>query len=134
MPRVRSAPHPTGAGPVECFPNPQTARDYQIRVVTREFTTLCPRTAQPDFGMLTITYVPGRRCLELKSLKLYLQSYRNRGIFYEAATNQVLDDLVRSCAPRSLTIVGEFNTRGGLTTTVTATYPGSKGRRRRARR
>jgi 7-cyano-7-deazaguanine reductase len=98
--------------------------------VAREFTSLCPRTGQPDFGVLTITYVPDRLCLELKSLKLYLQGYRNRGIFYEAATNAILNDLVGSCRPHRLTVLGEFNARGGLTASVCASHPA---RRRKAR-
>jgi 7-cyano-7-deazaguanine reductase len=110
-------------GPIECFPNRHPGRDYEIKIVAPEFTAVCPRTGQPDFATLTLTYVPDRICLELKSLKLYLQSYRNRGIFHEHVTNTILDDLVRSCKPRRMTLVGEFNVRGGISTTVTASYP-----------
>ena len=110
-------------GPVECFPNRHPDREYEIRIEAPEFTAVCPRTGQPDFAKLTLTYVPNRQCLELKSLKLYLQSYRNRGIYHEHVTNTILDDLVKSCAPRRMTLSGAFNARGGLTTAVTAHYP-----------
>ncbi len=110
-------------GPVECFPNRHPDRDYEIRIVSPEFTAVCPRTGQPDFATLTLTYVPNEFCLELKSLKLYLQSYRNRGIFHEHVTNAILDDLVQSCAPRIMSLEGAFQARGGITTTVIATYP-----------
>lgn len=116
------------AGPIECFPNRHPGRDYEIRIVCPEFTAVCPRTGQPDFATLTLAYVPDARCLELKSLKLYLQSYRNRGIFHEHVTNTILDDLVHSCRPRRMTLVGEFNARGGISTTITATYPADKSR------
>ena len=110
-------------GPVESFSNQHPDRDYEIRIVAPEFTAVCPRTGQPDFATLTLVYVPDQLCLELKSFKLYLQSYRNRGIFHEHVTNQILDDLVKSCRPRRMTLIGEFNARGGISTTVTATYP-----------
>jgi 7-cyano-7-deazaguanine reductase len=113
-------------GPIEVFPNQHPDRDYEIQIVAPEFTAVCPRTGQPDFATLTLTYVPDTTCLELKSYKLYLQSYRNRGIFHEHVTNAILDDLVRSCAPRRMTLVGEFNARGGIKTTVTARYPAPK--------
>ncbi|MBI3831467.1 MAG: NADPH-dependent 7-cyano-7-deazaguanine reductase QueF [Planctomycetes bacterium] len=121
-------PKPTAGGPIECFPNRHPDRDYEIRIVCPEFTAVCPRTGQPDFATLTLTYVPDARCLELKSLKLYLQSYRNRGIFHEHVTNAILDDLVCSCRPRRMTLVGEFNARGGISTAITATYPAAKSR------
>jgi 7-cyano-7-deazaguanine reductase len=111
------------SGPVECFPNRHPERDYEIRIVAPEFTAVCPRTGQPDFATLTLTYVPDRFCLELKSFKLYLQSYRNKGIFHEHVTNVILDDFVKSCRPRRMKLVGEFNARGGIATTVTAEYP-----------
>jgi len=117
----KKAPH--SPGPVECFPNRHLDRDYEIRIVCPEFTAVCPRTGQPDFATLTLTYVPDALCLELKSLKLYLQSYRNRGIFHEHVTNQILDDFVRSCRPRKMALEGAFNARGGIATTVTAVYP-----------
>jgi 7-cyano-7-deazaguanine reductase len=125
---ARKAPPHVQTGPVECFPNRHPDRDYEIRIVAPEFTAVCPRTGQPDFATLTLTYVPGSYCIELKSLKLYLQSYRNRGIYHEHVTNTILDDLVKSCAPRRMTLVGEFHARGGIGTTVTATYPLTKTR------
>ena len=115
-------------GPIETFPNRHPERDYEIKIVAPEFTAVCPRTGQPDFATLTLVYVPGENCLELKSLKMYLQSYRNRGIFHEDVTNQILDDLVRSCSPRRMTLTGDFNARGGIRTTVTVTYPASRTR------
>jgi 7-cyano-7-deazaguanine reductase len=118
-------------GPIECFPNRHPDRNYEIKIVAPEFTAVCPRTGQPDFATLTLTYVPDKLCLELKSFKLYLQSFRNRGIFHEHVTNSILDDLVKSCRPRSMTLVGEFNARGGISTTVTATYPFERGNRLR---
>ncbi len=107
---------------LETFENSYPERDYTIQIVCPEFTSVCPRTGQPDFGTLTITYVPDRRCLELKSLKLYLQKYRNEGIFYENVTNRILDDLVAVVAPRRMTLVAAFHARGGITTTVSASF------------
>ena len=107
---------------LETFANPRPERDYTIEITCPEFTSLCPKTGQPDFGTIRIRYVPGSSCIELKSLKLYLCAYRQRGIFYEAATNQILDDLVAACRPRRMTVVGDFTPRGGIGTTVTATY------------
>jgi len=107
---------------LETFENQYPERDYQIRIVCPEFTSVCPRTGQPDFGTLTITYVPGRKCIELKSLKLYLQQFRNEGIFYENATNRILDDLVAVLRPRRITLEAAFTARGGITTTVTARH------------
>ena len=97
-------------------------RSHELEIVCPEFTSVCPKTGQPDFGTITFTYTPGEKCVELKSLKLYLQRYRNRGIFYEAVTNQILDDLVAACSPRRMTVVGDFSVRGGISTLVTATY------------
>lgn len=108
---------------LETFPNPNPDRDYTIEIVCPEFTSLCPKTGQPDFGTLTFTYVPDQRCVELKSLKLYLQAYRQQGIFYEAATNQILDDLVAATAPRQMTLSAVFTPRGGISTRVTVSYP-----------
>jgi 7-cyano-7-deazaguanine reductase len=108
--------------PLETFPNPSTGRDYQIAIRCPEFTSVCPKTGLPDFGEIRITYVPDELCLELKALKYYMVDFRNRGIFYEAVTNQILDDLVAACRPRSMTVVGDFSVRGGISTTVTATY------------
>ena len=113
---------PMSSSKIEIFPNPAPDRDYEIAIAAPEFTSVCPMTGLPDFGDIRITYVPDAHCLELKALKYYLLEYRNRGIFYEAATNQILDDLVAACHPRRMTIVGAFTARGGISTTVTATY------------
>jgi 7-cyano-7-deazaguanine reductase len=107
---------------VETFPNPRPGRDYQIDIRCPEFTSLCPKTGLPDFGEIRITYVPDELCIELKALKHYMLDFRNRGIFYEAATNQILDDLVSVCQPRRMSVVGAFSARGGITTVVTATF------------
>jgi len=107
---------------IETFPNPQPGREYEIDIRCPEFTSMCPKTGLPDFGEILITYVPGDRCIELKALKYYLLEFRNKGIFYEAATNQILDDLVAACAPRRMTVTGDFTPRGGIRTTVTASY------------
>lgn len=107
---------------LETFENQYPDRDYTIQIVCPEFTSVCPKTGQPDFGTLTFTYVPDRRCVELKSLKLYLQQFRNEGIFYEHATNRILDDLVSAVQPRRMTLVATFTPRGGITTSVTAAY------------
>ena len=108
--------------PLETFPNPQPGRDYEIVIRCPEFTSMCPKTGLPDFGEIRITYTPDERCVELKSLKYYLLDFRQKGIFYEAVTNQILDDLVAACAPRRMTVVGDFTARGGISTTVTASY------------
>ena len=110
---------------LETFENPYPARDYTIDSVCPEFTSMCPKTGQPDFGTLTISYVPDQKCFELKSLKLYLQQYRNHGAFYESVTNQILDDLAAVTEPRQMSITAEFTSRGGIRTTVTVTYQGS---------
>jgi 7-cyano-7-deazaguanine reductase len=107
---------------LETFANPRPGRDFAINMECPEFTCVCPKTGQPDFATIRITYVPDKICLELKSLKLYLWSYRNQGTFHEAVTNKILDDLVAACKPRQMTVVGDFNVRGGIHTTVTATY------------
>jgi len=107
---------------LETFVNQYPQRDYTIRIVCPEFTSVCPKTGQPDFGTLTITYVPDLKCVELKSLKFYLQQYRNEGIFYEHVTNRILDDLVAVLQPRRMTLEAAFTPRGGITTTVTATF------------
>jgi 7-cyano-7-deazaguanine reductase len=111
------------SAPLETFPNPRPERDYHIEIRCPEFTSMCPKTGLPDFGEILIRYVPNRACLELKALKYYLLEYRNRGIFYESATNQILDDLVAACGPRRMTVTGAFSARGGITTTVVAEYP-----------
>ena len=108
---------------LETFPNPKAGRSYEIRFECDEFTCLCPRTGQPDFASLTITYVPDKECLELKSLKLYLWSYRDEGAFHEDVVNRILDDLVGACSPRSMAVEGDFFIRGGIHTVVTARYP-----------
>ena len=110
------------AGPLETFPNPRPERDYEIVIRCPEFTSICPKTGLPDFGEIRITYTPHERCLELKALKYYLIEFRNKGIFYEHVTNQILDDLVGVCQPRRMTIVGDFSVRGGISTQVTARY------------
>jgi 7-cyano-7-deazaguanine reductase len=107
---------------LETFPNPRPERDFEIAIDCPEFTSVCPMTGLPDFGTIRIRYVPDRLCIELKALKYYLLGYRNQGIFYEAATNQILDDLVAACQPRRMTVVGDFTARGGITTRVTAEY------------
>ena len=107
---------------LETFDNPYPQRDYEIVTVCPEFTSVCPKTGQPDFGTLTITYVPDRLCFELKSLKLYLQQYRNHGAFYESVTNSILDDLVAATQPRRMTIAAAFTPRGGIQTSVKVRY------------
>ena len=109
-------------GPLETFLNPRPERDYEIAIRCPEFTSVCPKTGLPDFGEIRITYTPDERCLELKALKYYLIEFRDKGIFYEHVTNQILDDLVGVCQPRRMTIVGDFSVRGGITTQVTARY------------
>ena len=108
---------------LETFPNPRTDRDYEIAILCPEFTSLCPKTGLPDFGEIRITYVPDETCVELKSLKYYILAFRNRGIFYEHVTNQILDDLVAAMKPRRITVVGDFSARGGIKTVVTASHP-----------
>ena len=107
---------------LDTFPNPHPGRDYIIEIESPEFTCLCPKTGQPDFATLSLEYVPDRLCVELKSLKLYLWSYRDEGAFHEAVINRILDDLVEACRPKAMTVVGDFNVRGGIHTTVTAEY------------
>ncbi len=110
------------AAMLETFENPCPQRDYTIEIVCPEFTSVCPKTGQPDFGTLTFCYVPDRLCVELKSLKLYLQQFRDKGIFYEAATNRILDDLVQVVQPRRMTLTAAFTPRGGITTNITVEY------------
>ena len=111
---------------LELFDNPSQQRDYCITIRCPEFTSVCPRTGQPDFGEITIEYCPDKLCIELKSLKFYLQSYRNEGIFYEAVTNEILDDLSGESRPRWMKITSRFTPRGGITTEVTAEYKADK--------
>jgi 7-cyano-7-deazaguanine reductase len=110
---------------LETFDNRYPQRDYKIEIVAPEFTSLCPKTGQPDFGTLTIVYTPAARCVELKSLKFYLQSFRNEGIFYEHVTNAILDDLVAVLAPRWMQVEASFNPRGGMTEKVIAEHGSS---------
>lgn len=110
------------ADQLETFPNPAIGRDYVIEIVCPEFTSVCPKTGQPDFGTITYTYTPGEKCVELKSLKLYLQRFRNQGIFYESVVNRLLDDFVSASQPMRCKVVGAFTPRGGITTNVTCTY------------
>ena len=107
---------------LEVFPNPQPGRDYTIHFRIPEFTCLCPKTGQPDFAELRIDYIPDRLCVELKSLKLYVWSFRDQGAFHEAVTNEILADLVAATAPRFMRLVAEFGVRGGIYTTVVAEY------------
>ena len=111
---------------LETFPNPNPGRDYTIEIVCPEFTSLCPKTGQPDFGTITFTYVPDGLCVELKSLKLYLQRYRNQGAFYETVVNRLADDFLAACRPRRLKVVGAFTPRGGITTSVIVVHPSEK--------
>lgn len=107
---------------LETFPNPHPRRAYRIQHVAPEFTSVCPKTGQPDFGVIEIEYVAGRKCVELKSLKRYLQSYRNKGIFYEDAINVILDDLVGALSPRWMKVTGSFSPRGGMHSVITAEH------------
>ncbi|MCC7140365.1 MAG: NADPH-dependent 7-cyano-7-deazaguanine reductase QueF [Planctomycetes bacterium] len=115
---------------LETFPNPAPGRDYEIVHTAPEFTSLCPVTGQPDFATIVVRYVPDGRCVELKSLKLYFFAFRDRGIFYEAVVNRILDDLVAATAPRRMEVRGEFRVRGGISSVVTATFPFGGPRRR----
>ena len=111
---------------LETFPNPSPGRDYTIEIVCPEFTSVCPKTGQPDFGTITFAYTPDRVCVELKSLKLYLQRFRNQGIFYEAVTNRLLDDFVAAARPRRCKVVSNWTPRGGISTVVTCQYEAEK--------
>src|SRR5579872_1110880 len=117
-PRIRKA-----ARELVAFPNAYPDRDYVVRIECPEFTAVCPMTEQPDFGRIDIEYVPDGKLLELKALKLYLQAYRDVGIFHETVTNAILDDLVACVAPRRMTVTGDYNLRGGIKTVVRAEYP-----------
>ena len=107
---------------LETFPNPHPERDYEISFECPEFTCLCPRTGQPDFAVIRILYIPDKLCVELKSLKLYLWSYRNEGAFHEAVTNKILDDLVKAVKPRFMEIEGDFYVRGGIHTVIKVSH------------
>jgi len=111
---------------IELFENPRPGREYCITIKCPEFTSVCPRTGQPDFGEIVIEYCPDKLCIELKSLKLYMQSYRNKGIFYEALTNDILDDLYNTCKPRWIKVTSRFRPRGGIITEVAAEYKAEK--------
>ncbi|MBI2808123.1 MAG: NADPH-dependent 7-cyano-7-deazaguanine reductase QueF [Planctomycetes bacterium] len=118
MPETPSSAH------LETFANQFPKRDYEIEIVCPEFTSMCPKTGQPDFGTITYIYTPDQLCVELKSLKLYLQRFRNEGIFYENVVNRLLEDFVAACQPRRLKVIGAFTPRGGITTTVTCVHVG----------
>ncbi len=109
---------------LDSFPNPRPGRQYEIRFDCPEFTCVCPKTGQPDFAQFRIRYIPDQLCVELRSLKLYLWSYRDEGHFHEDVTNRILDDLVTAVSPKKMTIEGDFNVRGGIATTVVVDYPG----------
>ena len=109
-------------GTIDTFPNPRPEREYEIAISCPEFTSVCPKTGLPDFGEIRINYVPDARCIELKSLKYYLIEFRNRGIFYEHVTNEILDVLVAAIRPRRMTVTGDFSVRGGIKTVITASY------------
>lgn len=115
---------------LETFPNPTPKRDYEISFEAPEFTCLCPRTGQPDFATIRIRYIPDRLCVELKSLKLYLWSFRDEGAFHEAVTNRILDDLVAAIDPRFMSVEGDFYVRGGIHTVVRAEHRQPKGKRK----
>ena len=111
---------------IELFDNPNPERDYSITIECPEFTSVCPKTGQPDFGEIVIEYIPDKSCIELKSLKFYMQGYRNKGIFYEALTNDILDDLIAACKPRWMKVTSRFTPRGGITTRIVAEYEAEK--------
>jgi 7-cyano-7-deazaguanine reductase len=111
-----------GGNILETFQNQYTGREYEIEITCPEFTCLCPRTGQPDFAVIKIKYVPDDLCIELRSLKLYMFSYRDKGEFHEHVTNKILDDIVEACRPNRAEVLGDFNVRGGIKTTVKATY------------
>ena len=123
----------SSASTIETFPNPRPGRDFEIAINCPEFTSVCPKTGLPDFGEIRIVYVPDARCVELKSLKYYLIEFRNRGIFYEQATNQILDDLVAATKPRWMSLKSEWTPRGGIRTNVTAEYVSETEQVRRGR-
>lgn len=117
----KGAGRPTPQG-LEVFDNPRPERNYTIIHTCPEFTSVCPITGLPDFGTITIEYIPDHLCVELKALKYYLFGFRQKGIFYEAVINQILDDLVAACSPRRMTVTGDFNVRGGISSRVVAVY------------
>ncbi|CAN5374996.1 hypothetical protein BH10PLA1_BH10PLA1_04000 [soil metagenome] len=107
---------------LDTFPNPRPTRDYTVKFIFPEFTSVCPVTGQPDFATITLEYVPDQRCVEMKSLKLYYLAYRNKGIFYEGVVNTIADDLITALSPRKLTVIGDFAVRGGTAGIVTVNY------------
>ena len=111
---------------LETFPNPRPGREFTVEIVCPEFTSVCPKTGQPDFGTITFTYTPGETCVELKSLKLYLQRFRDQGIFYEQVTNRLLDDFVAACRPVRCQVVSVWTPRGGISTKVSCEYEENK--------
>jgi 7-cyano-7-deazaguanine reductase len=112
---------------IEVFENKYPNRDYTITHVNNEFTSVCPKTGLPDFGIITVEYISDKLCLELKSLKYYFLEFRTKGIFYEAVVNEILDDLVKACSPRQMTVTGKFSTRGGINSTIVARYDKAQG-------
>jgi len=118
---------------LDVFSNPKPLRNYEINFECPEFTCVCPRTGQPDFAMIRIVYVPDELCVELKSLKLYLWSFRDKGTYHEAVTNQILDDLVKAVKPRHMEVEADFYVRGGIHTVIRAVYPDSQTRKRRSK-
>jgi 7-cyano-7-deazaguanine reductase len=122
-------PASPAVAPLETFPNPAPGRNYRIHFETDDFTSVCPVTGQPDFARIDIDYVPDRLCVESKSLKFYLASYRNERAFNEAVTNRILDDFVKACGPREAIVTAQFSARGGIALTVRAEYPDKKVRR-----
>lgn len=122
---MKRGKNPSKGDRLETFANPAPERDYEIVHTAPEFTSMCPMTGQPDFATMTVSYVPDRLCVELKSLKLYFHGFRDRGIFYEAVVNRILDDLVAACSPRRVSVEGEFRTRGGISSVVRASHVSS---------
>ena len=118
---------------LETFPNQHPGRQYEISIECPEFTAVCPKTGQPDFGTIRITYIPDKKIIELKSLKLYIFAYRDQGVFHEHVTNTILDDIVAACKPIRCEVIGDFNRRGGIKTVVRTTYEKGKGGRPRKR-
>ncbi|MCI0498614.1 MAG: preQ(1) synthase [Planctomycetales bacterium] len=112
---------------LDMFDNPRPKRDYTITIRCPEFTSVCPKTGQPDFGTIVIEYIPDKLCVELKSLKFYLQRFRNKGIFYESLTNEILDDLTAAVKPRWMRVTSQFTPRGGITTDICAEYKAEEG-------
>ena len=130
--KLRTSSAPIDTSLLEVFPNAYPGREYHIIHVNPEFTSVCPKTGLPDFGTITVEYVPDKLCVELKGLKMYYVQYRNHGAFYEKVVNMILDDLVKALSPRSITVTGEFSVRGGLHSTVRSAYIKSKASRKRA--